>query len=381
MIRFRKTIFWIHLTLGVSMGVVIFVLAGTGLILSFESQWINLIERRWAAELKHLPPSSQLLTLSEKAVIAVTKEPHKKLTGLVVERDSNAVVTFQFGRESMVWVDAYGRVMNRVSEVKQFFAEVEEIHRYLGSKEKGRWLTGLSNLLFSFLIVLGLVLWWPTKQRQNQFRKQLIFIKTETSKARDYHWHQVLGFWSATILLIISLSGIVLSYQWANQLVYRLTGSPLPEATSSQGPKGLGKADKPQSISYLSVGKLQIQHYDYYLEQLTKVAPMWVTATIRIPQKPGDAIILQVQEKDQNKFERSRLVLTASTGQIELWQPYSEFSQGRKLRAFIRGIHTGEWYGWPGQLVAAIATICALILVWTGLALTFRRIKQWFRTR
>jgi uncharacterized iron-regulated membrane protein len=39
----------------------------------------------------------------------------------------------------------------------------------------------------------------------------------------------------------------------------------------------------------------------------------------------------------------------------------------------LRFLHTGEVFGTPGQVVAVIACLEILVLVWTGLALRWRR--------
>jgi uncharacterized iron-regulated membrane protein len=51
---------------------------------------------------------------------------------------------------------------------------------------------------------------------------------------------------------------------------------------------------------------------------------------------------------------------------------YADLSAGRKVRVWLRFLHTGEAPGAPGQLVAAIASLGAVVLAWTGLALALR---------
>ena len=46
---------------------------------------------------------------------------------------------------------------------------------------------------------------------------------------------------------------------------------------------------------------------------------------------------------------------------------------GRRLRMYSRFLHTGELFGLIGQTVAALCTLAAILLVWTGLALAWRR--------
>jgi hypothetical protein len=57
-------------------------------------------------------------------------------------------------------------------------------------------------------------------------------------------------------------------------------------------------------------------------------------------------------------------------------------SRGSKLRRWFRFIHTGEQYGVIGQTIAGLSTLAACFLVYTGLALSFRRlILPLFRRR
>lgn len=54
-------------------------------------------------------------------------------------------------------------------------------------------------------------------------------------------------------------------------------------------------------------------------------------------------------------------------------ETYADFNSGRKVRTWLRFLHTGEALGWMGQLVAALASLGAVFLVYTGYALSWRR--------
>ncbi|MGI8673033.1 MAG: hypothetical protein ACR2LU_10550 [Luteitalea sp.] len=56
-------------------------------------------------------------------------------------------------------------------------------------------------------------------------------------------------------------------------------------------------------------------------------------------------------------------------------------SIGRRWRMWLRFAHTGEWYGLAGQTVVGLVTAGAVVLVWTGLALPWRRFLAWTRRR
>ena len=63
------------------------------------------------------------------------------------------------------------------------------------------------------------------------------------------------------------------------------------------------------------------------------------------------------------------------------FEAFSDQSLGRRLRSISRFAHTGEVLGLPGQTIAGLATAGAVVLVWTGVALTLRRFRAWVARR
>jgi uncharacterized iron-regulated membrane protein len=70
---------------------------------------------------------------------------------------------------------------------------------------------------------------------------------------------------------------------------------------------------------------------------------------------------------------RAQLSLDRASGEVVKWEPYSSQSLGRRLRSWLRWVHTGEAGGIAGQTVAGLASAGAAVLVWTGIALAWRR--------
>ena len=74
-----------------------------------------------------------------------------------------------------------------------------------------------------------------TRQR---LRNITWFKRGLPGKARDFNWHNTIGFWSAIPLAIIVAAGVVMSYPWANALLYRMVGEDPP--VQGRGPGGPG---------------------------------------------------------------------------------------------------------------------------------------------
>ena len=79
------------------------------------------------------------------------------------------------------------------------------------------------------------LLWWPRTRTRRQLRSITMFNGSLHGKARDFNWHNVIGFWSAIPLFVIVLGSAMISYPWASDLVYRLVGEapPAPSAAAA----------------------------------------------------------------------------------------------------------------------------------------------------
>jgi uncharacterized iron-regulated membrane protein len=72
-------------------------------------------------------------------------------------------------------------------------------------------------------------------------------------------------------------------------------------------------------------------------------------------------------------------VLDPTTGSLVEHKTYTQQSAGQQARSWLRWIHTGEAGGTGGQFVAMLASLAAVFLVYTGLALSLRRFARFLR--
>ena len=131
--------------------------------------------------------------------------------------------------------------------VRAFFRTVTEWHRWFGAKpdkrSTPRAITGAANLAFLGLVMSGRYRGYLANWMWRHVQPVLWFRGRLTGKARDFNWHNVIGFWSAVPLFFIVISGAVMSYPWANNLIYTLTGDQPP--TGGRSPASKGSASTP----------------------------------------------------------------------------------------------------------------------------------------
>lgn len=255
---------------------------------------------------------------------------------------------------------------------KAFFAAVTAWHRWLAmsgeGRATGRGITGAANLAFLFILVSGLYVWWPRVWRWVAIRPKLLFRPGLTGKPRDYNWHHVFAAWAFVPLLAIVVSGVVISYPWASALVYRAYGEAPPAGAgprATTAPTASGEAPS----SPVSAERL--------LAAARAAEPDHRTIALRIPAPDAPVAELRVDAGNGAQFDRqAMLVLSRADATIVARRTNAEAAPAQRARAFLRFLHTGEVYGWVGQTLAGLASLAAVFLVYTGLALAWRRLVR-----
>jgi uncharacterized iron-regulated membrane protein len=372
----RSTVFWLHLVSGIAVGLVVLMMSVTGVILTYERQMLAWAER---ATFPAPAPGAERLPLEELVAAAKARRPEFTPTTVAVRNDPAAPVTLSAGRGSSLLVDPYtGNVDDPSAHgLRRFFAAVTGWHRWFNatgeSRATARAITGASNLAFLLLIVSGVYLWLPRIYKWAAFRARLLFnAKAKTAKARDFNWHHVFGIWSAIPLAVVVATATVFSYPWANDLVYRAAGEQPPRASGGGGaqgrPEGAAVAQNPAAVQRLS--------YDALLAAAAAQGE-WRTLTLNLPTPEAPTVRIGVDQGNGGQPHlRHNLTLDAATGAVAAWAPFSSQSAGQKARSWIRFLHTGEALGIIGQTVAGLVSFTSILMVWTGLALAYRRLVQ-----
>lgn len=110
--------------------------------------------------------------------------------------------------------------------------------------------------------------------------------------------------------------------------------------------------------------------------------PGWQTISLQIPPSADGPVIFTIDEGSGGEpHKRAQLALDRATGDVVRWEPFSSYSLGRQIRTILRFAHTGEVAGLVGQTVAGLASAGAVVLVWTGLSLSWRRFRAWTARR
>jgi uncharacterized iron-regulated membrane protein len=366
MMRVRSIVFWIHLLLGVTAGAVILIMSASGVVLAFKPQILAMVDRG-VRTVPHESATAPRLPLASLAGRIRTAKPGVKLTAIAVQADPSASVAVTLDGGTIVYVHPRsGELRGEGSRHAQaFFRSIEDWHRWLAlpadSRATGRAITGACTIAFVFIALSGPVIWWPRRWSWVNLGNVGWFRRGGTPKARDFNWHNAIGIWCAPILIVLALTGTILSYRWATNLLYVVSGT-RPAAAPRETPTAAAATPAPVQL-------------DPLFNQAVQHVPTWRSVALRLPAHSGaPAVLTIVDAQSWNAFARSQLTLEPADATVIRWEPYSAFNLGQKMRGWARFSHTGELGGLPGQVAAATGCAGAVVLVWTGLALAARRL-------
>jgi uncharacterized iron-regulated membrane protein len=413
---FRKVLFWCHLITGVLAGLVVLIMSVTGVLLTYEKQIILWADTR---NYQVAPSTPGAPRLSVEALLVKVREiqPDATPSAVTLRSDASMPASLAVSGGRTLFANPYtGEILGEGAKgTRAFFRFVTDWHRWLGAngdnRAAARAITGACNLGFLFLVMSGFYLWWPKRLNWSQVRNVIWFKRGLPGKARDFNWHNVIGFWSVVPLFIVVLSATVISYPWASNLVYRVVGEtpPAPARPPGAAPQGGGGpqragegaprtqegAPRTQEGQARGGGEGQARGGGENrggapsfegIDRMWAVAEAqtsdWQSISLRLPTSADAPGVFTIDGGTGGQPQkRGQLTLNRQTGEVMRWEPFASFTRGRQLRTIMRFAHTGEVAGFFGQTIAGLVSAGGAFLVWTGIALALRRLLAWISRR
>ena len=377
--RTKKLVRKIHLYLGLTSGMVVFVISVTGCIYVFEKELRSLIyQDRLYVKVPDRPVRIPAENLLVKAKMVL--QPQTKINSLHFFAEQNRSVYFQayekntptrflywYGDEIRyfyrVYLDPYtGRVLKIENTKLEFFKVIESLHTSLLLGELGRSIIGYAVLSFVVMLVTGLILWWPHNSKSLKMRTWFRWKLTTKWKRKNYDVHNILGFYSLWISLFIAITGLVWSFNWVNNGLQWLANGgqkldPTPRVVNSETGQTASSSILNAIYSNSHDGSTGATRYSI-------IFPKDTHGTYNAFALGKKDIVLSTTKYDK------------STG-IELDSyNYDEMNNGEQLRYLNYSIHVGSILGLPGQLLAFFASLISASLPVTGFIIWYGRNKK-----
>jgi uncharacterized iron-regulated membrane protein len=365
---FKKLIGQLHLWLGLSSGIIVFIIAVTGCLYAFQEEIQNITEEYRFVEKQSKPflPPSQLEEIAKKELPG--KALHAiKYNGL--EKSAEAIFfhyepTYYY----IVYLNPYsGKIQETANMDEGFFRFILDGHYYLWlPPEIGQPIVASATLIFLVLLLSGLYLWFPRNKNATKQRFSFKWKDSTKWKRKNYDLHNITGFYILLIALIFAITGLVWGFQWFAYSYYTVTG----------GEKSLIYED-PISIK-------KTVHTDKALDKIwvlmQKEYPTAKSIEVHPPENDSTAIAANANPEagtfwktDYRYFDQ----YTLEEKEVKhIYGKYENANTADKLMRMNYDLHTGAVFGLAGKIFAFLISLLIATLPVSGFYIWWGRNRK-----
>lgn len=371
--NFKYWIGVLHLWLGLASGLIVLLLAVTGCLFVFSqeiTEWVRHDEMYVAKVEQQRLPVAQLWKQTQHAIgsdkqinsIVVFNDPQKSVEFKCYKNGSGSIFYFvNLEQYYTIYADPYtGKLLGIYDEELDFFNVVKMLHwSLLLDTPIGQPVTGWATFIFVIMLITGVILWWP---KNKAARKQRFWFKWKDStkwRRKNYDLHSILGFYIASVLLIVAFTGMVWAFTWFQAIVY-VAGSGTtapPDIKYEKSVVSDGNKDAALQKAY-TITKQKYSSASAF--QLSPAADSTGVINAYVQQYKGVYYVGHALQFDQY------------TGKLLAERTHNDKNFGEKLITANYDIHVGAILGLPGKILAFVASfVCMLLpisgfLIWWG---------------
>jgi uncharacterized iron-regulated membrane protein len=215
---------------------------------------------------------------------------------------------------------------------------VHDLHGSFMSGQSGRTVVGIVGIVMAGLSISGLILWWPAR---GQWRSAFTVSTKGSVRKILRDLHGATGIWGLIVFVIVTVSGIVLSF---------------PAARPGQG--GGPRAAAP----------LESYRADAAVALARATETGTVVRSVTFPRTATDTykVELAAEADDRNTLPATVLVNEAATQVVETRPPVAVTDD---FRTFMRALHTGRVPGWIWWSLVLASGVLPVIFAVSGISL------------
>lgn len=372
----KKVLFQIHWFFGITAGLVLALMGITGALYSFEDEILDAIN----PTALFVQPRDAQLPLDE-LVRRIEGQANDRVSMLRVEADGD--------RAAQVWLtpapgerrgqmrnfDPYTGELKPDAVGQDVFGFILQLHRVLAAGDYGKQVTAACTLILVFFCLSGLYLRWPRKALNWRVWLTLDWAK----KGRSFNWdlHSVFGTWCLVFYLLLSVTGLMWSYDWFSNGMTKLIGD--PPVPGEQPRKGGGR---PGNQPANEAAPLVVDYVAIWDAIQKTAGPGLKAYNLRLPPIGGQpGLVFYLLKDAPHPRALNQITLDPANGQVKAVSRYTEKGLGSQLLISNYALHTGSYFGLIGRIVITVAALMMPLFFITGwlLYLDRRRKKRQVR--
>lgn len=364
----KKAIGQLHLWLGLSSGIIVFIIAVTGCLYAFQEEIQNITEEYRFVEKEDKP----FLLPSQLEAIARKEFPNKALHAIKYNSSEKSAEAIFFHYEPTYYYIAYlnpysGKVLEKANMDEGFFRFILDGHFYLWlPHDIGQIVVASATLIFLVLLISGLILWYPRNKNATKQRFSFQWKKGTKWKRKNYDLHNITGFYVFLIALIFAITGLVWGFQWFAYSYYTIIG----------GEKSLVYQDPVSGKNKSSIEK----PVDKVWTLMQKEYPHAKSIEVHPPENDSTSIAANANPEEGTYWKTDYRYFDQYTLEEKevnhLFGKYENAAVSDKLMRMNYDLHTGAVLGLTGKIFAFLISLLIASLPISGFYIWWGRNKK-----
>ena len=345
----RRLLLWAHLGVGLLASPVLIAVATSGALLTAEEPVLD-----WTMPRVQAAPGARALSLGEIGTRVLARRPGVRIVSVRLGERADRPIIVQLSGATVpaIYVDpTTGAMIGVPGRADRFFQAVRGFHRRLSAGEIGGALVAWCTVGLLLLAVSGLVLWWPGR---------ILGVRPGAAGwRRTIQWHQLTGAYAWVALLLFAATGIVLHWEAdARRALGRATGVASPAPITADARECSGRT----SLTA-----------DQLIAEARRAMPGARATTMLVDIGAPVRVSFRYPE-DRTPAGRSLVFLASCSGRVlQRIDTRSAPVSYTVPRMWTRAVHTGDVFGWPTRMIAAVGSLVVPLLGVTGLLVTVKR--------
>lgn len=392
----HKTIwFKIHWFFGFVFGILLLLIGVSGAILSYEKEILQAINKD--TYFVNIPQDKQILSTKEILEKYQTENPDSKINSISFSSDKSSSVVLNIAskdpnnrRGESIYLNPYTAEVLPQIEGKDFFMFFFKLHRWLTFEGDTQWIgknaVALATIACIILTIGGVIVYWS--RVKNNFLRSFTFSFKSKNRAFLSTMHSAIGMWVVPFFLLMCFTGLYWSYDWYRSAMFTVMQVEQPKRaeqlaqtqednkekeqnkTQNNDKSNLNRQNKIEGISYENAQKVA----DIFNQNVSRD---YKNANLRLtPSKDGIYTISYLYADATHFRESNSMEIDPNKSIVVKEAKFEDKKLNEQLMSSMLPLHSGEYFGWIGQLLMFIASSLMALFVITGYMLYFDRWKK-----
>ncbi|PRN01300.1 PepSY-associated TM helix domain-containing protein [Aliarcobacter cryaerophilus] len=384
--------FWfqLHWFVGIVFGLTLFIIGVSGAILSYEKEILQAINKD--TYFVNIPQDKQILSTKEILEKYQIENPDSKINGISFSSDKSSSVVLNIASKDpkqrkgeSIYLNPYTAEVLPKIEYREFFSFIRSLHRWLAfegdARTIGKNIVAISTIACIILTIGGVIVYWP--RVKNNFLRSFTFSFKHKKRAFLSTMHSAIGMWIVPFFLLLCLTGLYWSYDWYRSAMFTVMGVEQPKRATptTQVVKSVEQKDnkvvkeensenQPEILSYETAQKVA----DIFNQNVSRD---YKNANLRLtPLKDGFYTISYLYADATHFRESNSMEIDPNKSIVVKEAKFEDKKLNEQLMSSMLPLHSGEYFGWFGQLAYFISSALMALFVITGYMLYFDRWKK-----